>query len=149
MFKVTKQIRFSYGHRLLNYNGKCRFLHGHNAIVEMELSKEKLDHRGMVMDFEDVKQGIQKWIDETLDHKMILNETDSIIPILQKLNEPLVLLKGNPTAENLARFIFDYAQSKGFPVTEVRFWETPSSFATYHSSLTPGTEPQVPSRRSS
>ncbi len=132
MFKVTKQIRFSYGHRLLNYEGKCRFLHGHNAIVEIELSKEKLDNRGMVMDFEDVKQGIQKWIDEALDHKMILNESDSMVQTLQKLNEPVITLKENPTAENLARFIFDYAQSKNFPVTEVRFWETPSSFATYH-----------------
>ena len=28
MYKVTREIHFCYGHRLLNYDGKCRHLHG-------------------------------------------------------------------------------------------------------------------------
>ena len=31
-YQVTKTIEFSYGHRLLNHNGKCRYLHGHNGM---------------------------------------------------------------------------------------------------------------------
>ncbi len=134
MYKVTKEIHFCYGHRLLNYEGKCRFLHGHNAKVEIELSRNTLDHRGMVMDFEEIKQGIQAWIDTALDHKMILNRADLIIPHLNSLKEPIVIIEENPTAEALARMIFTYAQSKGFPVTEVRLWETSTSFASYRNS---------------
>ncbi len=131
MYKVTKVIHFCYGHRLLNYEGKCRYLHGHNGKVEIELSAPKLDRRGMVADFNDVKQKVQAWIDETLDHKLILNQADPVLPALQAAREPLVTLEENPTAETLARMIYGYAKTAGFPVTEVRLWETPTSFASY------------------
>lgn len=131
MFKVTKEIHFCYGHRLLNYEGKCRFLHGHNAKVEIDLSSDSLDHRGMVIDFNDVKRVLQGWIDSALDHKMLLNKADPVLPHLDNLKEPVVTLDRNPTAEVLAQMIFDHAKGQGFPVTEVRFWETPTSFATY------------------
>ena len=131
MFKVTKELSFCYGHRLLNYNGKCRYLHGHNARVEIELSARSLDRRGMVVDFSDVKRAVQGWIDTALDHKMLLNKKDSLIPHLRKIKEPVVLLDSNPTAENLAKLVFDYCKQRRFPVTEVRFWETPRSFAAY------------------
>ena len=131
MFRVTKEIHFCYGHRLLNYKGKCRFLHGHNAKVEIDLSSKALDRRGMVIDFNDVKRTVQGWIDTALDHKMLLNKRDPLIPHLKSIREPIVLIGQNPTAEALARMIFDYAKNRRFPVTEVRFWETPTSFATY------------------
>ena len=133
MYSVTKEIDFCYGHRLLNYEGKCRFLHGHNAKVEIELSSSKLDERGMVMDFGDVKHRLQSWVDSTLDHRMILHKADPIIPSLNPQREPAVLIDRNPTAEVISQMIFDYAKSQGFPVIEVRFWETPTSFATYKS----------------
>lgn len=134
MFKVTRVIHFCYGHRLLNYEGKCRFLHGHNARVEIEISSLKLDGRGMVVDFNDMKQKLQTWIDSTLDHKLLLNRADPLIPNLDKEREPFILMDANPTAEAIAKLIFDHAQKEGFAVTEVRLWETPSSFATYRAS---------------
>ena len=134
MYSVTKEIHFCYGHRLLNYEGKCRFLHGHNAKVEIELSSKTLDPRGMVMDFGEVKHRLQSWVDSTFDHKMILNKADPIIPSLKPEREPVVLIDRNPTAEVISQMIFDYAKGQGFPVVEVRFWETPTSFATYRAS---------------
>lgn len=134
MFKVTRVIQFCYGHRLLNYEGKCRFLHGHNARVEIEISSLKLDGRGMVVDFNDMKQKLQTWIDSTLDHKLLLNRADPLIPNLNPEREPFILMDANPTAEAIAKLIFDHAQKEGFAVTEVRLWETPSSFATYRAS---------------
>ncbi|MCM8811606.1 MAG: 6-carboxytetrahydropterin synthase QueD [Candidatus Omnitrophica bacterium] len=131
MYKVTKEIHFCYGHRLLNYEGKCRFLHGHNAKVQIELTSDKLDHRGMVMDFNDMKSRLQNWVDETLDHKMVLNKTDPLLGILTSQKEPVVVIDQNPTAETICRMIFDEAKKLGFPVTEVRFWETPTSFASF------------------
>ena len=47
MFRVTKHIDFCYGHRLLNYEGKCRHLHGHNGRVEVHIEADKLDARGL------------------------------------------------------------------------------------------------------
>ena len=64
MYKVTREIHFCYGHRLLNYSGKCRHLHGHNGKVEIELFSEKLNDLGMVRDFEEIKSIVQVWIDE-------------------------------------------------------------------------------------
>ena len=40
-------------------------------------------------------------------------------------------MDANPTAENIAKLIFDYAASKGFPVVQVRLWETDNCCATY------------------
>ena len=131
MFNVSRQIEFCYGHRLLDYDGKCRHLHGHNGLAVVTIAAETLDHRGMVMDFGDIKRAVSSWIDDNLDHRMILRKDDPVVPLLQQLREPLYLLDVNPTAENIAKLIFDFAISRKFPVTEVRLWETPKCFATY------------------
>ena len=131
MFSVTKEIYFCYGHRLLNYRGKCRNLHGHNGRVEIELASDTLDRRGMVIDFEKIKSVIKDWIDRNLDHRMILHEKDPFVPIFKKKKQPSFLLSCNPTAENIAKLIYEYALKKGLRVAKVTLWETPSSFATY------------------
>lgn len=131
MYTVVREIHFCYGHRLLNYRGKCRHLHGHNGKVEIALSSELLDKRGMVRDFEEIKRIVQKWIYENLDHKMILCKDDPLISTLQKTNEAYHMIDANPTAEVISKLIFDYAASQGLPVSEVRLWETPASCARY------------------
>lgn len=131
MFRVTRQIDFCYGHRLLNYEGKCRYLHGHNGRAVIVIEADHLDERGMVLDFSDIKRVVSGWIDETLDHRMILHRDDPAVPMLRQLGEPMYLLDVNPTAENIARLIFDFTASQGFPIVEARLWETPNCFATF------------------
>jgi 6-pyruvoyltetrahydropterin/6-carboxytetrahydropterin synthase len=131
MHRVTRELHFCYGHRLLNYSGKCRFLHGHNAVAVISLESAALDPLGMVMDFSTIKEVMQTWLDTTLDHKMILHRDDPILPAFKKLGEPCFLMDVNPTAENIAKLIYDQAQAQGFPVVEVSLWETSNSFATY------------------
>lgn len=131
MFRITKHIDFCYGHRLLNYQGKCRHLHGHNADVEVVMEGRELDDRGMVFDFSDLKRNLAQWIDENLDHRMILHRDDPVVATLQAMGEPLFLIDANPTAENIARVIFEEARRRGLPVTEISLWETGSSRATY------------------
>jgi 6-pyruvoyltetrahydropterin/6-carboxytetrahydropterin synthase len=131
LFRVTREIDFCYGHRLLNYDGKCKFLHGHNGRAVIALESEKLDERGMVLDFSDIKRVVSKWIDDTLDHRMLLHRDDPAVPVLRQMGEPLFLLDVNPTAENIARLIYEFTATHGFPVAEVRLWETPHCFATY------------------
>ena len=132
MYRIGRDIYFSYGHRLAAHGGKCANLHGHNARVTIELSTEKLDAQGMVMDFFKVKETIGAWIRETIDHKMILWKGDPLVPVLEKAGEPLVLTESHPTAETLARWIFDQARHLRLPVARVTLWETENSFAVYH-----------------
>jgi len=114
MFEVTREIDFCYGHRLLRY-------------------AESLDRRGMLLDFSDIKRVIAGWIDENLDHRMILCREDPVVPMLQEMKEPLFLIDDNPTAENIAKIIYDFSAGhpEKFPVTKVRLWETPHCYATY------------------
>src|SRR5581483_4021820 len=113
MFQVTREIRFCYGHRLLNYDGKCRHLHGHNGRAVITLAAPRLDALGMVMDFSHIKRVVSGWIDANLDHRMVLHRDDPLVGYLRQQGEPLYLLDVNPTAENLAKLIYDYAAGQG------------------------------------
>jgi 6-pyruvoyltetrahydropterin/6-carboxytetrahydropterin synthase len=133
MYCVTREIRFCYGHRLLHYDGKCRHLHGHNGLAVLTLQADRLDPLGMVMDFTRIKNLITAWIDDTLDHKMLLHKDDPALPVLRQLGEPVFVMDVNPTAENIARLIYDHAFAQGLPIVEVQLWETDHCYATYRS----------------
>lgn len=137
MYRVAREIRFCYGHRLLNYDGKCRHLHGHNGRAIITLESDRLDALGMVMDFSAIKRIVSAWIDESLDHKMLLHQDDPALPFLRQQGEPVFVMDVNPTAENIARLIYDFAVSKGFPVAEVQLWETEHCYAVYSGRATP------------
>ncbi len=130
-FAVTQQIHFCYGHRLLEYEGKCAHVHGHNGLAELAFESPSLDPRGMVVDFGDIKKTMKNWIDEHFDHRMLLRKDDPLVSALEKLHEPLFRMETNPSAENIAREIFLQAKKCGLPIVEVRLWETPSQFAVY------------------
>ncbi len=131
MYRVTREISFCYGHRLLNYDGKCRHLHGHNGRALITLQGKQLDRQGMLVDFQDIKLRVQHWIDEQLDHNMLLCRDDPLLPLLRERGERVFVMDSNPTAENIARLIFEKAREAGLPVIEVVLWETENCFATY------------------
>ena len=131
LHRVTKTIEFCYGHRLLDYDGKCRYLHGHNALLEVDIESDSLDGLGMVIDFGDVRDLVKGWIDANLDHRMLLCRRDPIASVLTEMGEPLYLMDDNPTAENISKHIYYQVRKLGLKPTEVRLWETPSSRSTY------------------
>ena len=131
MYRVTREIHFCYGHRLLDYEGKCRHLHGHNGLAVVSLEAQSLDPKGMLVDFGEIKQKLQRWIDETLDHTMILCRRDPLLPTLQERGERVYVMDDKPTAENIARLIYERADASGLPVVEVRLWETANCHASY------------------
>ena len=135
MYRVAREIKFCYGHRLLNHEGKCRHLHGHNGRAVITLETDQLDAQGMVIDFSRIKQVVSTWIDETLDHRMLLHKDDPVLAYLRRQGEPVYVMDVNPTAENIARLIYDFAASQGFPVVEVQLWETDNCFASYSGPL--------------
>lgn len=130
MYSVTKRIEFCYGHRLLDYDGVCAHPHGHNAVAEIEVRSDRLDARNMVVDFSEIRDVVKAWVDRELDHKMILRQDDPLVAALAALGEPMYLIDSNPTAERLARLIFDVSRQHGLDVARVTLWETPSSWAT-------------------
>jgi 6-pyruvoyltetrahydropterin/6-carboxytetrahydropterin synthase len=138
VYRVTRQIEFCYGHRLLDYEGKCRHLHGHNGLAIISLEGGSLDRRGMLVDFSDIKQTVQRWIDENLDHNMLLRHDDPVLPLLQAQGERVFVMEVNPTAENIARLIYERTAAAGLPVIEVVLWETPNCHAAYSGPPTGG-----------
>ena len=131
MYSVTKRIEFCYGHRLMDYDGMCQHPHGHNAVAEIEIRSEQLDARNMVADFGDIKELVKGWVDRELDHRMILRQDDPLVASLKALGEPVYVIDSNPTAERIARLLYDVSLEQGLPVVRVTVWETPSSWATY------------------
>jgi 6-pyruvoyltetrahydropterin/6-carboxytetrahydropterin synthase len=122
MFEVYVDETFAAAHNLRGYKGKCENLHGHNYKVRVTLSGPELDSVGLLYDFVHLKQVIQGVI-RSLDHKY-LNEM-----------KPFDVL--NPSAENIARHIYDETAKQlrevpnGASVASITVWETDVSAATY------------------
>ena len=122
MYELTVQSEFEAAHRIENYPGKCVRLHGHNWIVEAVAQGTELNELGILIDFKVLKAELNKILD-ALDH--------------QYLNELEIFAKKNPTAENLAKEIFDrLSQSKIFTdstkLKAVKVHESPKSCVTYY-----------------
>ena len=131
MFKVSKTVTFAYGHRLLDYQGKCENLHGHNGRVELTLGAPVLNGEKMVADFTTFGAALKFWIEENFDHKVILCSRDPLLKILKANGQSCYETKDNPTAEILAELIFTEMKKLELPVSKVRFWETDTSAASY------------------
>jgi 6-pyruvoyltetrahydropterin/6-carboxytetrahydropterin synthase len=85
----------------------------------------------MVVDFARLKRVVGGWIDESLDHKMLLHRDDPMLSFFHAQGEPVFVMDVNPTAENIARLIYEYTAAQGFPVVEVQLWETDTCQASY------------------
>lgn len=131
MYSITKDIYFCYGHRLMGHPGKCKHLHGHSVKAAITIVAQALNDQGMVCDFSEVTQAAQKFIDETLDHNFLLHREDPLVPALTAAKERFLLVDEHPTAEFLARMIFEAIRKEGLNVTRVTLWETTSASASY------------------
>jgi len=128
-YSIKKKFQIAYAHRLLNYNGKCENLHGHNGKIEVIIESDKLDAQSMVMDFAEVKKRVKNWLDENLDHRVLLSEKDPLVDVLSENQQKIFTTKDNPTAEVIAITIMKEMTKRGINVKEVRFWENETSMA--------------------
>ncbi|MBP7795611.1 MAG: 6-carboxytetrahydropterin synthase [Elusimicrobiales bacterium] len=129
IFSVKKIFEIAYAHRLLNYNGKCENLHGHNGKIEIMVVSEVLNNQDMVMDFTYINSVVKKWLDENLDHRVILHKNDPLVKPLGEHSQKLFLTPSNPTAEIIAGVIKEEIKKLGIDVNSVKFWETDTSVA--------------------
>jgi len=136
MFTIRKLFKFEASHRLkTSYSKCCQLIHGHSYRVEVFLSSKKLNKDGTVIDFGMVKDIIKKFI-EQFDHKLILCEDDN--GFLNYISEEnIIIIKTNPTAENMAQFFFrqiknEFKRKKiKVLVKKIRVWETETGYAEY------------------
>jgi len=110
---MSRKTTFDSGHRVMNERMKCFNLHGHTYLANLFFEFSNMEHIGYAIDFKEVKRVGVQWIQDHLDHGMILNPKDTIsIKACKDLNTKLWLmsLNGdeycNPTAENISKEIF-------------------------------------------
>lgn len=131
MFAITKEVYFCYGHRLMGHQGKCRHLHGHSVKASITVAADQLNSQGMVCDFADISAVASAYIEQELDHNLLLHRDDPLVPMLATANERFLLLNEHPTAEYLAKLIYDQVKIQGLRVQSVALWETASAYAIY------------------
>jgi len=120
MYKINVSSSFSAAHKLNNYPGLCKNLHGHNWKVRIQINCIKTDDLGMALDFGIAKKHLRDLM-EMFDHQY-LNELDCFKEI-------------NPTSENIARVIFnelkkEFNTAEGM-IAEVEVWESDHSSVVY------------------
>ena len=120
MYLIKILSHFSGAHRLRYLHGKCEELHGHNWKVEVSVTARRLNKEGIVIDFQVLKQKVEKVL-KTLDHTF--------------LNDLPYFSRKEPSSENIAKYVFDRlkAELKRHPaiLKEVTAWESETSSATY------------------
>lgn len=115
MYKISKQFTFSASHQLtgLGEDHPCARLHGHNYVVTVHLKAEKLDSTGFVKDYRALSV-MKDYIDNQLDHR--------------HLND---ILTANPTAENIACYLYSIFKEDIPELYAVEVSETPKTSAIY------------------
>lgn len=139
---IVRKGTFDAGHRVMNEKMKCFNMHGHTYHYELHFEFTSTEEIGYAIDFKEIKRIGCQWIDDLLDHGMILNPEDHI-PIAACVSTGsklwLMSLNGkkqycNPTAENLAKeiflameILFD-SRGNGLRIKEIILYETPNCF---------------------
>ena len=117
MYKVSTTQHFDAAHFLRGYPGPCQRLHGHRFLVEVIVSGEELNKLGMLIDFKTIKDVLKTHILSKFDHYC--------------LNEIVPFDKVNPTAENLAKYIYDQLKPYIEFLDSVKVYESPDCYAEY------------------
>ncbi|MDN3056864.1 6-carboxytetrahydropterin synthase [Streptomyces sp. SRF1] len=135
---VTVKHNFEAAHRLPHLPGKCVSLHGHSWWAEITITAPELAS-GLVVEFGPFKKAVRAWIDEHLDHGVMLGPTDPLLPLLAAHDCKTHIVEGWPTVENVAGMLASVAadalltlvRAPGAAVTRVHVQETHVNAATW------------------
>jgi len=114
MWKISKSMKFDAAHKLENYKGPCANVHGHTFKVDIECEHNKLDYIGMLIDFKYLKMFMDTIL-KKFDHSYLNDVVDF-----------------NPTAENLAKYIYEELKKDIEFLVKVRVWESETAYAEYY-----------------
>jgi 6-pyruvoyltetrahydropterin/6-carboxytetrahydropterin synthase len=143
---ISRKGSFDSGHRVMNESMKCFNMHGHTYLYSLTFSFDSMEDIGYAIDFKEIKRVGYQWIDDILDHGMILNPKDTdVINAAKATGSKLWLMslngKGeycNPSVENIAKEVFlamqvlfdEQYQNVGLKTHKVKIWETPNCCTT-------------------
>ncbi|MES2961641.1 MAG: 6-carboxytetrahydropterin synthase [Pseudomonadota bacterium] len=135
MITCTRRIEFDAAHRIINHESKCKMLHGHRYALEATFVADDLDNLGRVIDFGVIREVLGGWIDDNFDHNTILSVKDKELgeKIAETTGQKIYYIQENPTAENIANYIFSEICPKLFADKNVRcvgikLYETPNCY---------------------
>jgi len=131
MHSITQTFSLCYGHRLLGETGKPAQIHGHTATVVLTLNNGGLNECGQVYPKTKLGETMGSWLNNELDHSLILCNTDPVLPALNSLGERVYVMNENPTEENIARLIYTRATEYGLPIESVEVWDTENTRAVF------------------
>lgn len=142
--RVTKEFRFEMAHVLNNYDGPCRNVHGHSYILYVTVSGVPVDDaakgcNGMVIDFGELKQVVEKEITDKYDHSIVVSgemQADKLEKYCA-LFENIIVAPYQPTCENLVSEFAAVLAVKlpaGVSLFSLRLYETATSYAEWYSS---------------
>jgi 6-pyruvoyltetrahydropterin/6-carboxytetrahydropterin synthase len=135
MYLVRIETTFDSGHRLLDYDGKCAFPHGHTYRAEVFLEADSLDSQGLVFDFTKLKRRVKGWIDENWDHAFLVNSRDTeLITGLASAAKGRIYQfdNNNPSCEVISRELYNVVTKLcGMSPAKVRLWESLDQYAEY------------------
>ncbi|HID42527.1 MAG TPA: 6-carboxytetrahydropterin synthase QueD [Archaeoglobaceae archaeon] len=116
MYRLRVKSHFDAAHKLVGYEGKCSELHGHGWKIEIFVTGENLDEIGILIDFKVLKEKLEEII-RKFDHSY-LNDFREI---------------GNPTSENISKYIFRKLKlPESVRLEKVRVWENSDSWCEYY-----------------
>ena len=135
MYQIRIEFTFDSGHRLLDYNGKCAYPHGHTYRAEVFIESQSLNDLGLVYDFTDLKDKIKTWVDENWDHSFLVNSQDSEL-IAGLGSASLVRLyefqNENPSCEVMSRVLHEKTvELCNLVPAKVRLWESVNQYAEF------------------
>ena len=135
MYQIRIEFTFDSGHRLLDYNGKCAYPHGHTYRAEVFIESQSLNDLGLVYDFTDLKDKIKTWVDENWDHAFLVNSQDSEL-IAGLGSASLVRLyefqDENPSCEVMSRVLYEKTVALcNLVPAKVRLWESVNQYAEF------------------
>lgn len=137
MYLINKEIEFDAGHRVPLHESKCHNPHGHRYRVVARIVGELITEgpeSGMVRDFSIIKKLLTERVHDKYDHGFIVHEQDNeLIDLFDAMGWKTVIVPFYPTAECLAKEIYDDLVLELPGLYNVEVWETPTSCATYFS----------------
>lgn len=115
MYRIELRHNFETAHRLSTPDSpqKCQSIHGHSWWVTVTLEGPKLDDDGILVEFGAFKKVLRAWLDDTVDHALLLRAGDPVAEALWAVvpEMRIVELPSNPTTESIAAWIFEHAES--------------------------------------